>query len=47
VRRKTLLSYINGFYANQLSTAELDALVETLARQGIIKVDARGRVDYS
>lgn len=46
VRRKTLLSHINGFYANQLSAAELDAIAEELQQRGIIIIDPDGRVSY-
>jgi hypothetical protein len=46
VRRKTLLSHINGFYGNQLSEPELEAIAETLQRRAIISIDARGRVTY-
>ena len=42
VRRKTLLSHINGFYGNRLSEAELEQFEE----RGIIKLDANGRVEY-
>ena len=46
VRRKTLLSHINGFYGNRLSEAELEQVVTQLEDRGIIKLDANGRVEY-
>ena len=46
-RRKTLLSHLNGFYKNQLSEPELDAIVATLQQRGIIDVDSTGRINYS
>ena len=46
VRRKTLLSYINGFFQNALSTPELDAVASTLAEKGVISLSADGRVSY-
>ena len=46
VRRKTLLSHINGFYGNQLSAPDLEAVVTTLCQRGLVRVDARGRVEY-
>lgn len=46
VRRKTLLSHLNGFYQNQLSEPELEAIVATLQRRGIIEINARGAVTY-
>ena len=46
VRRKTLLSHINGYYNNQLTEPELEAIVETLVQQGTLSIDANGRVSY-
>ena len=46
VRRKTLLSHINGFYGNQLSEPELEAIAEMLQQRSIISIDAKGRVTY-
>ena len=46
VRRKTLLSHINGFYSNLLSEPELEAVVETLKQRGVIEIDPHGRVGY-
>ena len=46
VRKKTLLAHINGFYSNQLSETELEAVAETLEQRGVIEIDSRGRVGY-
>lgn len=46
VRRKTLVSHINGFYGNSLSPSELEAVVQSLESDGIIALDAQGRVSY-
>lgn len=46
VRRKTLLSHINGFFANQLSQPELEAIAATLQDRGIIRIGNDGRVAY-
>lgn len=45
-RRKTLLSYINGFYRNQLTDTELDSHIATLGKRGIFSIDPTGRVTY-
>jgi len=46
VRRKTLLSHLNGFYGNQLSEPELEAIVAALQQRGVVAIDPRGRVEY-
>lgn len=46
VRRKTLLSFINGFHANQLSEPELEAIASALQERGVIAIDDKGRVVY-
>lgn len=46
VRRKTLLSHIQAFYANRLSPAELDGIVAALQQRGIIAFDEKERVSY-
>jgi hypothetical protein len=46
VRRKTLLSHINGFFGNQLSAAELEAVVADLQTRGVVAIDPQGRVSY-
>jgi hypothetical protein len=46
VRRKTLLSHINGFYGNQLTEPELATIAETLQQRGVITIDPQGRIDY-
>ncbi len=46
VRRKTLVSHINGFYGNGLSPSELEAVVNSLEKDGIIALDAQDRVSY-
>jgi hypothetical protein len=46
VRRKTLLSHINGFYANRLTAPELEEVLTELQKHGIISLDAQDRVTY-
>lgn len=46
VRRKTLLTHINGFYKNLLSPADLEAIVTRLQARGVIAIDPKGRVSY-
>jgi len=46
VRRKTLLSFINGFYGKTLIEPELEAIASSLQQQGIIAIDSGGRVSY-
>ncbi len=46
VRRKTLLTYINGFFANQLTAPELEAVASALETQEVISFGAAGRVLY-
>lgn len=46
VRRKTLLSHIQAFYANRLSPDELEAVVAALEERGVIAFDEKGRVNY-
>ena len=46
VRRKTLLSHIQAFYANRLAPDELEAVVATLLQRGIIAISPEGKVDY-
>ncbi|MDO8540530.1 MAG: PIN domain-containing protein [Opitutaceae bacterium] len=46
VRRKTLLSHINAYFAKQLSPADLEAIVDTLEERQVIAIDANDKVSY-
>lgn len=46
VRRKTLLSHIQAFYANRLSPADLEGIVSALQERGVIAFDEKDRVRY-
>jgi hypothetical protein len=46
VRRKTLLSHIQAFYANRLSPDELEEVVTTLQTRSLIAIDDAGKVSY-
>jgi len=45
-RRKTLASHINGRFDKQLSEAEIEVVLDILARRGVIATDANGWVTY-
>lgn len=46
VRRKTLLSHINGFFGNHLTEPELEQIVAQLIERGVISIAPNGRVEY-
>jgi hypothetical protein len=46
VRRKTLLSHINGFYANRLTAPELERVMTELQARDVISLDSHDRVTY-
>jgi PIN domain len=46
-RRKTLLSHINGYFAKELTEAELEAILDGLVAAGVITFTSDGAVQYN